>query len=353
MFSSHRLSGLRKSSGEFIKEEDQINSHLLEINAKLRKVIENKQNVNATLQPIQALIDRNKLNIGCKLSGPLRNRVIALYNQAKKACEEEEALLRKLLQKINDIHELEYNVNIHRSSISSPPSSSVTASGSNTNKSSKTVQIRRGAFMQYLLHHARNIPVWISPVDIHPPALVGAIPFPDFAAIKIGSEVAAYVNEIWMLSEIVSVNESNGVYEVKDVDDDIQNKSKYLVKRNRLIPLPNWRADPQRDAHALFPTNSVVLALYPQTTCFYKGVVEWIPEKAADDYLVAFEDSSFSQGFSPPLPVPQRFIVAYKLIKSHKCNKPNKHNKTSKRKATAIHHRRDNVDSSDDDEVDE
>lgn len=92
----------------------------------------------------------------------------------------------------------------------------------------------------------------------------------DEVFLKVGSEVAAFVSDIWMLAEVVSVNAS-GVYEVKDVDD--EQKAKYTVRRSRLIPLPIWRADPLRDGHALFPVNAIVLALYPQTTCFYKVFV--------------------------------------------------------------------------------
>ena len=70
------------------------------------------------------------------------------------------------------------------------------------------------------------------------------------------------------------------------------------------------------DPDALFPEEAVVLALYPQTTCFYKGVVEQVPVIPTDDYLIAFEDSSYPSGYSPPLPVPQRYVVAFKEAKT-------------------------------------
>lgn len=79
--------------------------------------------------------------------------------------------------------------------------------------------------------------------------------------------MAAYVDGIWMLAEIVSVL-GGQKYEVKDIDE--EQKMKFMVRRSRMIPLPRWRADPSRDSHALFPVNAIVLALYPQTTCFYK-----------------------------------------------------------------------------------
>lgn len=54
------------------------------------------------------------------------------------------------------------------------------------------------------------------------------------------------------------------------------------------------------------------MALYPQTTCFYKAIVNQLPFTAQDDYEVLFEDSSYDDGFAPPLPVAQRYVIAYK-----------------------------------------
>lgn len=87
------------------------------------------------------------------------------------------------------------------------------------------------------------------------------------------------------------------------------------MRRQRLVPLPNFKADPLRDAHALFPVDAIVLALYPQTTCFYKGVVEKQPQGPHDDYLVAFEDNSYDSGYSPPFSVAQRYVITYKYIR--------------------------------------
>ncbi|KAK6039947.1 hypothetical protein COOONC_22547 [Cooperia oncophora] len=95
--------------------------------------------------------------------------------------------------------------------------------------------------------------------------------------------------------QVVAVSPT-GRYDVKDVDD--EQKVRLTMARRRLIPLPKWRADPERDAHALFPLEAIVLALYPQTTCFYKGVVQKVPQLVADDYLVAFKDPSYSTGYS-------------------------------------------------------
>lgn len=56
----------------------------------------------------------------------------------------------------------------------------------------------------------------------------------------------------------------------------------------------------------------VVMALYPQTTCFYTAVVNQLPGTHLDDYEVLFEDSSYPQGYSPPLNVTQRYVIATK-----------------------------------------
>lgn len=54
----------------------------------------------------------------------------------------------------------------------------------------------------------------------------------------------------------------------------------------------------------------LVMALYPQTTCFYKAIINTQPITPNDDYEVLFEDSSYTEGYSPPLKVAQRYVIA-------------------------------------------
>ncbi len=54
----------------------------------------------------------------------------------------------------------------------------------------------------------------------------------------------------------------------------------------------------------------LVMALYPQTTCFYKGIINSAPSTPLDEYEVLFEDSSYPEGYSPPLKVAQRYVIA-------------------------------------------
>lgn len=56
-------------------------------------------------------------------------------------------------------------------------------------------------------------------------------------------------------------------------------------------------------------------ALYPQTTCFYKAIINQLPQTATEEYELLFEDGAYENGYSPPLFVAQRYVIAYKQIK--------------------------------------
>uniref|UniRef100_T1HGA4 SGF29 C-terminal domain-containing protein n=1 Tax=Rhodnius prolixus TaxID=13249 RepID=T1HGA4_RHOPR len=72
------------------------------------------------------------------------------------------------------------------------------------------------------------------------------------------------------------------------------------------------RANPETDSHALFHKGAIVMALYPQTTCFYKAIVNQLPGSPTEDYEVLFEDSNYPDGFAPPLNVSQRYVIDIK-----------------------------------------
>ena len=97
---------------------------------------------------------------------------------------------------------------------------------------------------------------------------------------------------------------------MEDVDE--EQRETHCLPRKKVIALPRYRANGDTDPAAIFAESTVVLALYPQTTCFYKGIVEQQPVSVTADYLIAFEDASFATGYSPPLPVPQRYVVAHR-----------------------------------------
>lgn len=57
------------------------------------------------------------------------------------------------------------------------------------------------------------------------------------------------------------------------------------------------------------------MALYPQTTCFYKAIINNLPQTATAEYELLFEDASYPEGYSPPLFVAQRYVIAFKHTK--------------------------------------
>ncbi|KAG5668186.1 hypothetical protein PVAND_016136 [Polypedilum vanderplanki] len=90
----------------------------------------------------------------------------------------------------------------------------------------------------------------------------------------------------------------------------------FLSRRRSYSNLPLYRANPETDPIALFPKGSVVMALYPQTTCFYKAIINDLPANASKDYEVLFEDSTYANGYSDPMFVAQRFVISIKQRKS-------------------------------------
>ena len=63
------------------------------------------------------------------------------------------------------------------------------------------------------------------------------------------------------------------------------------------------------------------MALYPQTTCFYKAVINRLPTLATEEYEVLFEDPSYADGYSPPLMVAQRYVIQIKDVSKKKWGK--------------------------------
>lgn len=57
------------------------------------------------------------------------------------------------------------------------------------------------------------------------------------------------------------------------------------------------------------------MGLFPQTTCFYKAVVNKRPATHTDKYELLFEDTTYPEGYCAPHYVPQRYVIAYKQKK--------------------------------------
>lgn len=214
--------------------------------------------------------------------------------------------LKNALDCIRDIRTLQSEIHFIKTSVE------------NSSKDRPKTSMRRGVLMNILQQASLTLPLWIGDIDQLPPQLCGCIPQDDSYVSKSGDKVAARVKnaddeENWILAEVVSYNPDLEIYQVDDIDAE-DGQERHKLKKELVVPLPLWRANPITDTEAIFPKDAIVLALYPQTTCFYRGIVSEPPRTPQEDYLILFEDSSYIEGYSPPLHVPQLYVVAYRDI---------------------------------------
>ncbi|KAG7301373.1 hypothetical protein JYU34_014312 [Plutella xylostella] len=220
-----------------------------------------------------------------------------LYKAGLSAAEQEERVLRAALSRIYEIRAIKNERRIQ------------------ARHAGNKETIGCGALMKMLLSSAQYLPLHVSGVGQRAPPLCGAVPAEAGHVARAGDAVAARVRSAdnednWILAEVVSWLPAQGKYEVDDIDE--EQKNRHVLSKRRVVPLPLMRADPRTDEYALFPKGAVVMALYPQTTCFYRAVVNRLPSSAADPYEVLFEDSSYADGYSPAERVAQRYVIAIK-----------------------------------------
>ncbi|KAL3314902.1 hypothetical protein Ciccas_006467 [Cichlidogyrus casuarinus] len=175
-----------------------------------------------------------------------------------------------------------------------------------------------------------------------PPPLCGSVQLGKSELIATGHSVAALIPEVnsnadsildeapsecWILAEVVSYK--NHLYHVEDVDAG-EGKQEYPLSKSKVIPLPKWKANPTTQPEAIFQKGTLVLALYPQTTCFYRALVNEPPRTVVDEYSLYFEDSTYPSGYAPAISIPQRYVIACGP-KDESLSSSDKKNKKSKR----------------------
>ncbi|EZA51808.1 hypothetical protein DMN91_003400 [Ooceraea biroi] len=272
-----------------------IHNLMLEIQSQRVRSEHNLNNITKT---------QEKVTPDDKVSQYYQQKLKNLYNIAINDSQLEEELLRKVLTMINEIRTIRYERRIQA-----------------RNAGNKET-IRRGALMKMLLSTAQTLPLYVGKVPGgKPPPLCGAIPAEPTYIARMGDMVAALVKgneegENWILAEVVNFNPATNKYEVDDIDE--EQKDRHTLSRRRVVPLPLMRANPETDPHALFPKGSTVMALYPQTTCFYKAIVKQLPTTATEEYEILFEDAAYNTGYSPPLNVAQRYVISIKENKKSK-----------------------------------
>eukprot|EP01035_Chromulina_nebulosa_P019024 gene19024-24844_t len=122
-----------------------------------------------------------------------------------------------------------------------------------------------------------------------------------------GEQVAAKVlraNEdgSWILANVLDVDYQTQTYEVQDEDD-----------MNRIVTLPFSEVRRLDDNASRFKRGDKVLAVFPDTTSFYRACIAKNPRPPQGnsnwEVIVRFDDDEDATGKSPARKIPARFVV--------------------------------------------
>ncbi len=135
-----------------------------------------------------------------------------------------------------------------------------------------------------------------------------------------GERVAANIGEVsgdpgaqeWIVAVVVAHKPEEGAYEVMDADEESDDGSGqvYHIPEDLIIAMP--RSALCREGQNFHP-GTVVLAVYPMTTTFYRAVVVQSARKLGGEYgdfLLEFEDDGDADGL-PQRPVPYMHVVKH------------------------------------------
>jgi len=127
----------------------------------------------------------------------------------------------------------------------------------------------------------------------------------------------------WILATVMRFTPATNKYTILDEDEadadpwsgDPSSARQHVVSRRMVMPLPLTEPSVYTPYNE-FPRGQWILALYPDTTCFYKALVHTPPSEmqgaaagAPREYLVEFEDESEASGKSEPMRVPTKYIM--------------------------------------------
>ncbi len=123
-----------------------------------------------------------------------------------------------------------------------------------------------------------------------------------------GEQVAAKANRDeddgqWILANVIDFDPRNMCYVVQDEDDP-----------NRVLTLPVHEVKRLEDRSSHLRRHDLVLAVFPETTSFYRAVVAKNPKPPAHvnavwDVVVRFENDEDETGKNPARRVPARFVL--------------------------------------------
>ncbi len=130
----------------------------------------------------------------------------------------------------------------------------------------------------------------------------------DSEPAHVGEQVAAKVlhtgeNGSWILANVLDYDPTQQAYELQDEDD-----------VNRVLYVGFSEVKRLEDGAAHMHRGDDVLAVFPETTSFYRAVVAKNPRppqhgNSGWDVVVRFEDDEDETGRAPPRRVPGRFVL--------------------------------------------
>jgi hypothetical protein len=149
----------------------------------------------------------------------------------------------------------------------------------------------------------------------------------DSEIAKVGEQVAAKVSSkdeesAWILANVISYDPASNTYEVQDEDDNSKEDGNPTITLSAITHVKRLY-----DNAAYLHKGDEVLAVFPDTTSFYHGVVVRNPRPpgmatnsnesnhhsmanpAGWDVVIRFEDDEDDTGRSPPRKIPARFIM--------------------------------------------
>ncbi|XP_014813388.1 PREDICTED: SAGA-associated factor 29 homolog [Calidris pugnax] len=266
-----------------VSADSRIAELLGELHQLIKQTQEERSRSEHNLVNIQKTHER--MQTENKISPYYRTKLRGLYTTAKADAEAECNILRKALDKIAEIKSLLEERRI---------AAKIAGIYSEAEPPRKTM--RRGVLMTLLQQSAMTLPLWIGKPGEKPPPLCGAVPAAGDYVARPGDKVAARVkalegDEQWILAEVVSYSHA-------------ANK-RHTLSRRRIIPLPQWKTNPETDPEALFGKDQLVLALYPQTTCFYRALIHAPPHRVSvrtstDQFGPVYTSINRSHPSAPP-----------------------------------------------------
>lgn len=135
--------------------------------------------------------------------------------------------------------------------------------------------------------------------------------------LAVGCHVAAKVarsHELWIMCRIVAFNTDSNTYEVEDVDagdeEEDAPRRHYIVPWQQVVELPGDSLPEGEWIH--YAENERVMAMYPNTTSFFRSTIRVPNPKGAPYVILKFDEDEDEHGGIPDRKVPFRFVAPLK-----------------------------------------